>query len=267
MNTAAATEADGCEGRAPAIVSVDRLRAPRPNGRGRASTAGAEGARSTVRRTPDRTCRWCATVRVALVRRRRRFPVRIVVDDRVVGSRTQLGLGTPNLVVWASVVPELGVELHSALSTRCSRTRLLTSIPKMPIPQGGWCAAVAADVCTTVCCASTSCSISPDTQLGSVSWVALNGYARLAGGLRDRSVSGADIDSTWCAARALANHARTTRDARPGCRAQVCCKAWAVIQPTGSRSMQMSRSSPTAGLPPRVHRGAGHASTFRGLER
>jgi len=48
------------------------------------------------------------------MRRHGRIPLRIVVDDRLVASHTHVRRVSPSLVVCESVLPELGIELHSA---------------------------------------------------------------------------------------------------------------------------------------------------------
>jgi hypothetical protein len=72
--------------------------------------------------------------------------VRILVDDRLVRSRTQAGRVSRNLVVWESVVPALGVELHSACSAvhggdarveHLALSRACVDIDVEP-PEAGW---------------------------------------------------------------------------------------------------------------------------------
>ncbi|HEY6397095.1 MAG TPA: hypothetical protein VIX82_06545 [Solirubrobacteraceae bacterium] len=80
------------------------------------------------------------------MRRRTRVPIRILVDERLVRSRTQMGRVTRNLVVWESVVPVLGVELHSACSGMRGRDSRVEHLALSPVcvdidvepPEPGW---------------------------------------------------------------------------------------------------------------------------------
>jgi len=55
----------------------------------------------------------CVTVYAIVLRRHALVRLRVVVDDRLVQSHTQVG-PVNGVVVWESIVPELGIELRSA---------------------------------------------------------------------------------------------------------------------------------------------------------